>query len=372
LILILIKQSFSTLAIFIQSMIPVKAYAALNATAPLQPFQFERRDLREHDVLIDILFAGVCHSDLHQVRDEWGESIYPMVPGHEIAGKVIRVGLRVTKFKVGDTAAVGVMVDSCRVCDPCNRYLEQYCVEGATGTYNNYERDKKTVAQGGYSTQIVCDERWVYHVSEKLNLAAVAPLLCAGITTYSPLKFADVKHGDKVAVAGLGGLGHMAVKFAVAMGAEVTVVSTSPAKKKDAHRLGAHHFVLSYDRGEMTKLKSHFNVVVDSISADHDYQIYLKLLALDGKMLVVGLPKTDPKVDPFELIKNRRAIIGSMIGGTVETQQMLDFCAENNIVADVEVIPIQYINEAYERMLNSDVRYRFVIDIASLKIDVLN
>jgi uncharacterized zinc-type alcohol dehydrogenase-like protein len=290
-----------------------------------------------------------------------------MVPGHEIAGKVSRVGPQVTKFKVGDPAAVGVMVDSCRVCNPCKNYLEQYCVEGATGTYNNYERDKKTVAQGGYSTQIVCDERWVYHVSDKLDLAAVAPLLCAGITTYSPLKFANVKQGDKVAVAGLGGLGHMAVKFAVAMGAEVTMVSTSPSKEKDARRLGAHHFVLSTDEQQMKKLKGYFSVVVDCISADHDYQIYLKLLALDGKMLVVGLPKTDPKVDPFELIKNRRSIIGSMIGGTVETQQMLDFCAEKNVVSNVEVIPMQYINEAYERMLKSDVRYRFVIDMASLK-----
>ena len=346
-------------------MIPVKAYAAFDATTPLRPFQFERRDLRDHDVLIDILFAGVCHSDLHQVRDEWRESIYPMVPGHEIVGKITRVGPDVTKFKAGDIGAIGVMVDSCRTCDPCKSFMEQYCIEGATGTYNNYERDKKTVAQGGYSTQIVCDERWVYHVPDKLNLAAVAPLLCAGITTYSPLKFADIKQGDLVAVAGLGGLGHMAVKFAVAMGAEVTMVSRSPSKEKDARRLGAHHFVLSTDEAQMKKLKGHFNVLVDAISADHDFQIYLKLLGIDGKILMVGLPKTNPRVDPFELMKNRRSIIGSTVGGTVETQQMLDFCAEKNIVADVEVIPMQYINEAYERMLRSDVRYRFVIDMAS-------
>jgi uncharacterized zinc-type alcohol dehydrogenase-like protein len=316
--------------------------------------------------LIDILFSGVCHSDLHQVRDEWGGSIYPMVPGHEIVGKIIKKGNHVKKFKVGDTAAVGVMVDSCRTCKPCKNYMEQYCAEGMTGTYNNYERDNETVAQGGYSTQIVCDERWVYHISEKLDLAGTAPLLCAGITTYSPLKFANVKPGDKVAVAGLGGLGHMAVKFAVAMGAEVTMLSTSPSKINDAKKLGAHHFVLSTDHTAMKKHSSHFDVVLDAVSGNHDYAVYLKLLDLHGKLLVVGLPKDEPKVNPFELIKNRRCIIGSMIGGTVETQEMLDFCAEKNIVADVEVIPIQYINEAYERMLKNDVKYRFVIDMASL------
>lgn len=348
-------------------MIPVKAFAALDPTSPLVPFQFDRRDLREHDVLIDILFCGVCHSDLHQVRDEWGGSLYPMVPGHEIVGRVIKTGPKVTKFKSGDTAAVGVMVDSCRTCKPCMNFMEQYCVEGMTGTYNNYERDNVTLAQGGYSTQIVCDERWVYHISSKLNLAAAAPLLCAGITTYSPLKFAHVKPGDKVAVAGLGGLGHMAVKFAIAMGAEVTMLSTSPSKIHDAKRLGAHHFVLSTDHAAMKKLAGHFDVVLDAVSASHDFDIYLKLLDLHGRLLVVGLPKDHPHVNPFELIKNRRSITGSMIGGTVETQEMLDFCAENNIVADVEVIPMQYINEAYKRMLKNDVKYRFVIDMASIK-----
>jgi len=328
-------------------MIPVKGYAALNPNVPLAPFSFERRDLREHDVLVDILFSGVCHSDLHQVRDEWGGSIYPMVPGHEIVGKVIKTGTHVTKFKTGDTAGVGVMVDSCRQCKPCNNFMEQYCAEGMTGTYNNYERDNITLAQGGYSTQIVCDERWVYHVSDKLDLAGVAPLLCAGITTYSPLRFANVKPGDKVAVAGLGGLGHMAVKFAVAMGAEVTMLSTSPSKAKDAKQLGAHHFVLSTDEAAMKEHKSHFDVVVDTVSADHDYEIYLKLLDLHGKLLVVGLPKEEPHVNPFELIKNRRSIIGSMIGGTVETQEMLDFCADKNIVANVEVIPMQQIMKGF-------------------------
>lgn len=348
-------------------MIPVKAYAAQNPTSPLAPFDFERRELREHDVLIEILFSGVCHSDLHQVRDEWGGSMYPMVPGHEIVGKVVKVGSHVNKFKSGDTAGVGVMVDSCRVCKPCKDYAEQYCDEGMTGTYNNYERDNVTVAQGGYSTQIVTDERWVYHVSDKLDLAGVAPLLCAGITTYSPLRYANVKTGDKVAVAGLGGLGHMAVKFAVALGAEVTVISTSRSKEADAKKLGAHHFMLSTDKEAMKKASSSFNVVLDAISANHDYEMYLKLLSVNGKLLIVGLPSEHPKVNPFELIKNRRSIIGSMIGGTEETQEMLDFCAEKNIVADVEVIPIQYINEAYERMLKNDVKYRFVIDMASLK-----
>jgi uncharacterized zinc-type alcohol dehydrogenase-like protein len=348
-------------------MIPVKAYAAQSATSPLAPFDFERRDLRAKDVLIEILFSGVCHSDLHQARDEWGGSMYPMVPGHEIVGNVIGVGSGVTKFTSGQKAGIGVMIDSCRECKPCQKHMEQYCAEGMTGTYNGYERDKTTVAQGGYSTQIVCDERWVYHVADSLDLAGVAPLLCAGITTYSPLKYANVQPDDKVAVAGLGGLGHMAVKFAVAMGAEVTMLSTSPSKEQDARKLGAHHFVLSSDAEAMKKIEGHFDVVLDAVSGNHDYEIYLKLLDLNGKLLVVGLPSDQPKVNTFELIKNRRCIIGSMIGGTDETQEMLDFCAANNIVADVEVIPMQYINEAYERMLKNDVKYRFVIDMASLK-----
>ena len=348
-------------------MISVKAYATQSPTSALAPFNFERRELRSHDILVDILYSGVCHSDLHQARDEWGGSIYPMVPGHEIVGKVGRVGSHVTRFKEGNTAGVGVMIDSCRICKPCTDYMEQYCAEGMTGTYNGYERDKVTIAQGGYSTQIVCDERWVYHVSDKLDLAGVAPLLCAGITTYSPLKYANIKPGDKVAVAGLGGLGHMGVKFAVAMGAEVTLLSTSPSKEKDARKLGAHHFVLSNDEDAMKKQESYFDTVLDAVSGNHNYEMYLKLLGVQGKLLVVGLPAEEPKLNPFELIKNRRCIIGSMIGGTKETQEMLDFCAEKNIVADVEVIPMQYINEAYERMLKSDVKYRFVIDMASLK-----
>jgi alcohol dehydrogenase (NADP+) len=348
-------------------MISVKGFAAMSPTSPLVPYDFERRELRPHDVLVDILFSGVCHSDLHQARDEWGGSMYPMVPGHEIVGKVMKVGSQVKKFKPGATAGVGVIIDSCRECKPCEKHMEQYCAEGPTGTYNNYERDKVTIAMGGYSTKIVCDERWVYHVSEKLELAGVAPLLCAGITTYSPLKFAKVKAGDKVAVSGLGGLGHMAVKFAVAMGAEVTVISTSPGKGGDAMKLGAHHFALSTDHRVMHRLKSSFDIVVDTASGNHDYGYLLKLLDLEGKLLVVGLPAAEPKVNPFELIRNRRSIIGSMIGGTVETQEMLDFCAEKNIVADYELIKMQDINTAYERMLKNDVKYRFVIDISSLK-----
>ena len=343
-----------------------KAYAAQDKTSPLAPWQFERRKPGPHDIQIDIHFCGVCHSDLHQVRDEWGGSIYPMVPGHEIVGKVAAVGTAVTKFKVGDTAAVGVMVDSCRTCKNCEKQMEQYCEEGMTGTYNGYERDKKTMTQGGYSSAIVTDERWVYHVSDKLDMAATAPLLCAGITTYSPLRFAGVTKGMKVGIIGLGGLGHMGVKFAVSFGAEVTLISTSPSKQKDADRLGAHHFLLSTDKESMKKFKGYFDVLLDCVSANHDYNNYLNLLDLEGKLMVVGLPSESPEVSPFALITNRRTITGSMIGGTAETQEMLDYCAEHNIVSDVEVIPVQQINEAYERMLKNDVRYRFVLDMKTL------
>jgi uncharacterized zinc-type alcohol dehydrogenase-like protein len=347
-------------------MTATKAYAALSSKDPLTPFQFERRELRPQDVQVEILYCGVCHSDIHQVRDEWGESIYPMVPGHEIVGKVIKVGNEVTKFKEGDIAGVGVMVDSCRTCKNCIKQMEQYCVEDMTGTYNAMERDGVTIAQGGYSSQIVTDVRYVYHISSKLDLKAVAPLLCAGITTYSPLRYAGVTEGMKVGVVGLGGLGHMGVKFAVSFGAEVTLISTSPSKQKDAERLGAHKFLLSTNSKQMKKADSYFDVILNTISARHNYKKYLNLLDLHGKMLVVGLPSEDPKTSPFALIKNRRSITGSMIGGTKETQEMLDYCAEKNIVADVEVIPIQEINEAYERMIKNDVRYRFVIDMKTL------
>ena len=347
-------------------MITTNAYAAFSNTTPLAPYSFDRRAVKADDVQIEIEFCGVCHSDLHQAKNEWGGSQYPMVPGHEIVGKVVAVGNAVTKFKVGQTVGVGVMVDSCRVCKNCQRDLEQYCAEGMTGTYNAPERDGSGITQGGYSTQIVVNERYVLHISEKLDLKAVAPLLCAGITTYSPLRFAGVTKGTKVGVMGLGGLGHMAVKFAVSFGAEVTVLSTSPHKEKDANALGAK-FALSTDKEVMRKLNSHFDVIVDAISANHDFSAYLDLLDTNGKLLVVGLPIEQPKVSPFSLITNRRSIIGSCIGGIKETQEMLDYCAEHNIVSDVELINMQDINTAYERMLKGDVKYRFVIDLASLK-----
>jgi alcohol dehydrogenase (NADP+) len=343
------------------------AYAVRNPADKLSPFSFERRDPGPGDVQIDILYCGVCHSDLHQVRDEWGGSKYPMVPGHEIVGKVVKTGSSVTKFKPGDLAAVGVMIDSCRKCRNCNNYVENYCDEGMTGTYNAIERDGKTLAQGGYSTVIVTDERYVFSISHKLDLAGTAPLLCAGITTYSPLRFAGVKQGTKVGIIGLGGLGHMGVKFAASFGAEVTMISTSPSKEKDARKLGAHNFLLQTDDAQLKKYDSYFDVLLNTISAPHDYAKYLNLLGYEGKMMIVGLPSVEPKVQPFALLKNRRSITGSMIGGTKETQEMLDYCAEHNIVSDVEVIPMQQINEAYERMLKNDVRYRFVIDLASLK-----
>jgi uncharacterized zinc-type alcohol dehydrogenase-like protein len=347
-------------------MIPTKSFAAYSNTTPLAPFDFNRRAVKEDDVHVEILYCGVCHSDLHQAKDEWGGSQYPMVPGHEIVGKVISVGSKVTKFKPGQTVGVGVMVDSCRTCKNCARDLEQYCEEGMTGTYNAKERDGSGITQGGYSTHIVVNEGYVLHVSDKLDLSAVAPLLCAGITTYSPLRYAGVTKGTKVAVIGLGGLGHMAVKFAVSFGADVTVLSTSPSKQKDAERLGAK-FALSTDADTMKKLNGHFNVILDAISANHNFTDYLNLLDLDGKLLVVGLPMEDPKVSPFSLVGKRRSVTGSMIGGIKETQEMLDYCAEHNIVSDVEVIKMQYINDAYERMLKGDVKYRFVIDLASLK-----
>lgn len=348
-------------------MIETKAYAAYNPSTPLAPYDFSRREVGPHDVHIAIQYCGVCHSDLHQARDEWGGSIYPMVPGHEIVGTVVAVGSHVKKFKAGDLAGVGVMVDSCRVCNHCNQQLEQYCVEGMTGTYNGLERDGKTIAQGGYSTQIVTDERYVYSISPALDLKGVAPLLCAGITTYSPLRYVNVTKGTKVAVAGLGGLGHLGVKFAVALGAEVTMLSTSPSKEADAKKLGAHKFVLTTDQEQMKQYKGYFDVILNTVAATHSYETYLNLLGLNGKMIIVGIPPKASELSAFKMLENRRSIIGSMIGGTKETQEMLDFCAEHNIVADVELINMQDINEAYERMLKNDVKYRFVIDLASLK-----
>jgi uncharacterized zinc-type alcohol dehydrogenase-like protein len=348
-------------------MIPVNSYAAMSSNTPLEVYNFERRAVGPDDVQIDILFCGVCHSDLHQVKNEWGGSQYPMVPGHEIVGKVLSVGANVTKFKVGDLAGVGVMVDSCKTCKTCAKDLEQYCEEGFVGTYNNKERNSDNITMGGYATQIVVDEYYTFKIAPSLPLAAVAPLLCAGITTYSPLVYAGVKKGMKVAVVGLGGLGHMGVKFAVSFGAEVTVISTSPSKEADAKKLGATHFLVSTDKDAMSKYNSYFDVILDAISANHDYTTYLNLLGIDGKLMVVGLPIESPKVQPFSLVTNRRSVIGSCIGGMKETQEMLDYCAEHNIVSEIEVIPMQKINEAYDRMLKGDVKYRFVIDLASLK-----
>jgi len=346
-------------------MIPVKGYAAPEAKIPLAPFKFERREVGPHDVQIEIAYCGVCHSDIHQVRDEWGGSIFPMVPGHEIVGKITKVGDQVTKFKVGETAGVGCFVDSCRHCPSCLAGLEQYCDVGMIATYNG--RDKEgNPTYGGYSNQVVVDENYILHVSDKLPLAGVAPLLCAGITTYSPLMEWKVGKGHKLGVVGLGGLGHMAVKLGASLGAEVTVLSTSASKKADAEKLGAHHFVVTSDPEQVKAVQGTLDFIINTISAQHEYDFFMQLLKLDGTMILVGVPPEAPKVTAFNLIMKRRRLAGSLIGGIKETQEMLDYCAEHGITSDVEVINIDYINEAYERMIKGDVRYRFVIDMASL------
>jgi alcohol dehydrogenase (NADP+) len=345
----------------------VNAYAAQNAAAPLAPYKIDRRTPGNDDVQIDILYCGVCHSDIHQARSEWGPAIYPLVPGHEIVGRVMSVGSNVSKFKVGDLVGVGCFIDSCRTCPSCQSGEEQYCENGMHATYNGYEKDGKTPTYGGYSTQIVVDHNYVLKVSENLPLHAVAPLLCAGITTYSPMKKWNVKKGDKVGVVGLGGLGHMGVKFAVAMGAEVTVISHSPSKEADALAMGAHNFMVSKDAEAMKSKANYFDFLLNTVSAYNDYNEYLNLLKLDGAMVLVGAPPVPVPVSGFSLIMRRRTLAGSLIGGIRETQEMLDFCAEHNIVSDVEVISIDAINDAYERVLKSDVKYRFVIDCASLK-----
>jgi uncharacterized zinc-type alcohol dehydrogenase-like protein len=346
-------------------MIPVKGYAAPEAKVALAPFKFERREVGPHDVQIEIAYCGVCHSDIHQVRDEWGGSIFPMVPGHEIVGKITKIGSGVTKFKVGETAGIGCFVDSCRHCPSCLAGLEQYCDVGMIGTYNG--RDKEgNPTYGGYSNQIVVDENYTLHVSDKLPLSGVAPLLCAGITTWSPLKEWKVGKGHKLGVVGLGGLGHMAVKLGASLGAEVTVLSTSASKKVDAEKLGAHHFVVTSDPEQVKAVAGTFDFIINTVSAQHEYDFFLQLLKLDGTMILVGVPPDAPKVSAFNLIMKRRRLAGSLIGGIKETQEMLDYCAEHGITSDVEVINIDYINEAYERMIKGDVRYRFVIDMASL------
>ena len=344
-----------------------KAYAAPAASVPLAPFSVERRAPGAHDVQLAILFCGVCHSDLHQVRNEWGGAIFPMVPGHEIVGRVAAVGEHVTKFKVGDLAGVGCMVDSCRTCPSCQEGLEQYCeTTGMVGTYNAREIGTGAPTYGGYSQQIVVDEKYTLKVSDKLDLARVAPLLCAGITTYSPLRQWGVGPGHRVAVMGLGGLGHMAVKFAAALGAEVTVLSTSPEKEADAQALGAHKFVATKDKEQLKAVGNYFDFIVNTVSAQLDLASYVNLLRREGTMILLGVPSEAPHLHAFNLIAKRRRVVGSLIGGIAETQEMLDFCAEHNIMSDVELINIQDINESYERMLKGDVKYRFVIDVASL------
>jgi uncharacterized zinc-type alcohol dehydrogenase-like protein len=343
-----------------------RGYAAAYAKAPIAPYSFERREPLAHDVQITIKFCGICHSDIHQARDGWGGSMFPMVPGHEIAGVVARIGDQVTKFKVGDKVGVGCFVDSCRHCEYCNKGEEQYCVEGITQTYNNIERDGVTPTMGGYSDKIVVNEEYVLRIPDSLPMDASAPLLCAGITLYSPLKHWNVGPGKKVAIVGLGGLGHMGVKIAHALGAEVTVISQSLRKQEEAKRLGADHFHASSDPDTFNKLKSTFDLIINTVSAGIDWNQYLSLLKVDGTMVVVGAPETAVPVSAFAIIPGRRSLSGSMIGGIRETQEMLDFCGRHNIASDIELIPIQKVDEAYERVINSDVRYRFVIDMATL------
>lgn len=341
-------------------------YAAQSATAPLDVFAFERREPGPRDVQIEILYCGVCHSDLHTARNEWKNTVYPVVPGHEIVGRVTRVGGEVTAFKAGDLAAVGCMVDSCGTCPECQEGLEQYCPT-FTLTYNSPDPHTGQMTYGGYSNRIVVDQRFVLRVPEKLDLAAVAPLLCAGITTYSPLRQWQVGRGDTVGVVGLGGLGHMAVKFAHAFGAHVVLFTTSPGKAADAKRLGADEVVISTDPDAMRSQANRFDFILNTVAAPHNLDAYLQLLKRDGTMCLVGAPQDPhPPLEVFNLIFKRRRLAGSLIGGIRETQEMLDFCAEHDIVSDIEMIPIQKINEAYERMLRSDVKYRFVIDLASL------
>ncbi|GAA5128901.1 NAD(P)-dependent alcohol dehydrogenase [Luteolibacter yonseiensis] len=348
-------------------MTPALGYASTSAISRLAPLNFERRDPKATDVAIEILFCGVCHSDLHTVRDEWGGCVYPCIPGHEIVGRVTKVGADVTKFKVGDLAAVGCMVDSCHDCPACKEDLEQFCQNGATFTYNSPDKHTHGVTYGGYSDSIVVDESFTLRVPENLDLAATAPLLCAGITTYSPIKRWGIKPGDKVGVVGLGGLGHMALKFAHAFGAKVVLFTTSPGKTEDAKRLGADEVIISKNIDEMNAHAGTFDFIIDAVSAEHDINIYLNLLKRDGTLTLVGAPEKPLPVSSFGLIFGRKILTGSLIGGIAETQEMLDFCSEHNIVSDIELIDIQDVNEAYERLLKSDVKYRFVIDMKSLK-----
>jgi uncharacterized zinc-type alcohol dehydrogenase-like protein len=346
--------------------IATRGYATHNSEAKFEPFEFTRREVGPKDILIDIQYCGICHSDIHQARAEWEPmtpSMYPMVPGHEIVGRVSQVGSEVTKFAVGDAAGIGCFVDSCRVCPACTTGIEQYCIKGSAQTYNSTEMDRKTPTYGGYSNKYVIDEQYALKVNAAGDLSGVAPLLCAGITTYSPLKRWGAGPGKKVAIAGLGGLGHMGVKIAAAMGAEVTVLSTSPSKEADARKLGATNFVNIKDAAATKAATGSFDIILDTISANHDYGTYLSLLGLNGVMVIVGVPTEPSPLNAFSLIGGNKVLAGSLIGGIPETQEMLDFCAANNIVSDVEVIKPDRIEEAYDRTVKADVRYRFVIDM---------
>ena len=342
-----------------------RALVVKNSQSLLEPFEFERRAPREHDVALDIAFAGICHSDIHQAREEWGPALYPMVPGHEIVGTVKEIGSSVTKFKVGDRIGIGVFIDSCRTCPNCLMGLQQYCENGNTPTYNGYERDGKTIAFGGYSNHFVIDENYALHVPENLPLEGVAPLLCAGITLYSPLKHWKAQKGTKVGIIGLGGLGHMGVKFAKALGAHVTVFSHSPNKEADAKAMGADEFVVTRDPSALKPFARKFDLILNTVSAELDINAYLNLLNLDGTLVVIGLPGKPYSVGAGVLLGARRSMAGSQVGGIPEIQEMLDFAGEHNIVSDVEVINADYANTAYERTIASDVKYRFVIDGSS-------
>lgn len=346
--------------------LPSKAYAAMAVSQNLVPWDFTRRSPRPHDVLVEIKYCGICHTDIHFIRNDFGMSQYPLVPGHEIVGIVTEVGDQVKKFKTGDTVGIGCLVDSCRKCENCENDLEQYCLNQATYTYSIPERHGDGITYGGYSNQIVCDEDFVLKVGANLPLEKVAPLLCAGITTYSPLRNWKVKAGQRVAILGLGGLGHMGVKFAAAFGAEVTVLSTSPSKEADAKKLGAHKFVMTKNENDVRSVQGYFDLILDTVSADHEYNFYLSMLKTKGVMVCVGLPNTPAQVPAANLVFHGRSLAGSLIGGIAETQEMMDYCATNNITADVEVIDIKDVNKAFDRIERSDIKYRFVIDMATL------
>ena len=346
----------------------IRGYAAQSATSPIEPFSFTRRALRVDDVAIDILYCGICHTDIHHTRNDWGRSRYPMVPGHEIVGRVSAVGKDVKDFKSGDLVGVGCLVDSCQHCASCQEGLEQYCVEGATWTYNNVDRQDKSITMGGYSERIVVSRKFVLRMPGNLDAKSAAPLLCAGITLYSPLRHWGVKQGSKVAIMGLGGLGHMGLKLAKAFGADVTLFTRTPGKEAEARRLGADHVVLSTDPAQMKAVAGRFDLIIDTVPNEHDVNPYITTLRRDGDYVIVGqMTPLVPPLNPGALVGGRKSVAGSLIGGLAETQEMLDFCGEHGIVSDVEMISVQDINTAYERMLKSDVRYRFVIDMASLQ-----